>query len=291
MHPGTREFDQRSTLSRRIARPFRASPTSDPRREGASSAAFLPRLPRSSLPHCAMSHSTGRGASVSPQPEPSPQPSRALPPHQPPPAPRPAPPSRSPRPPRPARPAQTAQTAPSGRSAPAAATTGRSGEKSAPLGERTEPSGAERPESSPTERHEQHEQHEQHERPGRLRAADRDLVVALSPFEEPNPRIVTAAERAGALGLLDLGRDAGAARSAMAEIARRLGAGRYGVRVPAGCTVGPEELPAEVDTVLLADPAGHTPEGWPAGRPPTGGLGCGRRSPIRPKPRPRWPPG
>ncbi|WP_407841814.1 SDR family NAD(P)-dependent oxidoreductase [Streptomyces stoeckheimensis] len=58
----------------------------------------------------------------------------------------------------------------------------------------------------------------------------------------------------------------------MAEIARRLGAGRYGVRVPAGCPVTPGELPAEVDTVLLADPAQHTPDGvagWAAaaGRP------------------------
>ncbi|MCY0925397.1 SDR family NAD(P)-dependent oxidoreductase [Streptomyces sp. H27-H1] len=109
-------------------------------------------------------------------------------------------------------------------------------------------------------------------RPGRLRATDRDLVVAVSPFEEPNPRIVTAAERAGALGLLDLGRDAGAARRAMAEVARRLGAGRYGVRVPAGCPIGPGELAPEVDTVLLCDPATHTPDGvagWAAaaGRP------------------------
>ncbi|MFZ3492773.1 beta-ketoacyl synthase N-terminal-like domain-containing protein [Streptomyces sp. 5.8] len=109
-------------------------------------------------------------------------------------------------------------------------------------------------------------------RAGGLRVGGRDLVVAVSPFEEPNPRIVIAAERAGALGLLDLGRDAGAARRGMAEIARRLGAGRYGVRVPAGCPIGPGELPAEVDTVLLADPAGHTPDGvagWAAaaGRP------------------------
>lgn len=109
-------------------------------------------------------------------------------------------------------------------------------------------------------------------RSGGLRVGGRDLVVAVSPFEEPNPRIVIAAERAGALGLLDLGRDAGAARRGMAEIARRLGAGRYGVRVPAGCPIGPGELPAGVDTVLLADPAGHTPDGvagWAAaaGRP------------------------
>ncbi|WP_442816289.1 SDR family NAD(P)-dependent oxidoreductase [Streptomyces sp. NBC_01233] len=104
-------------------------------------------------------------------------------------------------------------------------------------------------------------------------AATRDLVVAVSPFEEPRPGIVTAAARAGALGLLDLGRDANAARDGLAESGRRLGgSGRYGVRVPAGCPLGPEELPAEVDTVLLADTGWHTPErvaAWAAaaGRP------------------------
>ncbi|MFI6004151.1 SDR family NAD(P)-dependent oxidoreductase [Streptomyces sp. NPDC051366] len=92
-------------------------------------------------------------------------------------------------------------------------------------------------------------------------AAIRDLVVAVSPFEEPHPRIVIAAERAGALGLLDLGRDPAAARRGFAELARRLGGRRrYGVRVPAGCPLGPEDLPPEVDTVLVADPAEHTPE-------------------------------
>ncbi|WP_234308497.1 type I polyketide synthase [Streptomyces sp. NRRL F-4428] len=98
--------------------------------------------------------------------------------------------------------------------------------------------------------------------------AARDLVVAVSPFEEPRPAIVTAAERAGALGLLDLGRDADAARRALAETGRRLGsasgapgasAGRHGVRIPAHCPLGPGDLPAQVDTVLLADPASFTP--------------------------------
>ncbi|MFI5669471.1 SDR family NAD(P)-dependent oxidoreductase [Streptomyces sp. NPDC051704] len=104
-------------------------------------------------------------------------------------------------------------------------------------------------------------------------AAPRDLVIALSPFEEPRPRIVIAAERAGSLGLLDLGRDPDLARTAFTELVRRLGPGRrYGVRVPAGCPLGPQQLPSEVDTVLLADPAEHTPErvaGWAAapGRP------------------------
>lgn len=192
---------------------------------------------------------------MSPQPEPSPQPSRAVPPPQPPPAPRAA------RPPRPERTSRRSRRSDR---------TGGPGQPGRGPEERDVPpsSGAaghpERPEreaSAPGPR------------PRRLRADDRDLVVAVSPFEEPNPRIVTAAERAGSLGLLDLGRDAAAARSAMAEIARRLGAGRpYGVRVPAGCPIGPGELPAAVDTVLLADPASHTADavaGWAAaaGRP------------------------
>ncbi|MEU9125990.1 SDR family NAD(P)-dependent oxidoreductase [Streptomyces sp. NPDC048506] len=88
---------------------------------------------------------------------------------------------------------------------------------------------------------------------------DRDLVVVLSPFEEPHERIVAAAERAGALGLLDLGRDADAARRALTLLGGRLRR-PYGVRVPAGCPLTPADLPDQVDTVLLADPAGYAPQ-------------------------------
>ncbi len=85
----------------------------------------------------------------------------------------------------------------------------------------------------------------------------RDLVVALTPFEQPDERIVAAAERAGALGLLDLGRHAAPARDALAGLARRLRR-PHGVRVPVGCPLTPGELPADVDTVLLADPEEFT---------------------------------
>ncbi|MFD3439718.1 SDR family NAD(P)-dependent oxidoreductase [Streptomyces sp. NPDC058685] len=80
------------------------------------------------------------------------------------------------------------------------------------------------------------------------RRSHRDLVVVVSPFEEPRPRMVAAAERAGALGILDLGRDRDRALAAMAALS-----GRYGVRVPAGCLLAPGDLPAAVDTVLLAE--------------------------------------
>lgn len=103
-------------------------------------------------------------------------------------------------------------------------------------------------------------------RPG---SAGRDLVVALSPFEEPGERIVLAAARAGALGLLDLGRDPGPARAALA----RLGELSYGVRIPVGCPLTPADLPEAVDTVLLADPrawAAPEPEAAPAHGPAPG---------------------
>ncbi|MGW1378754.1 SDR family NAD(P)-dependent oxidoreductase [Streptomyces sp. NPDC002446] len=101
-------------------------------------------------------------------------------------------------------------------------------------------------------------------RPAPPVAAGRALVVALTPFEQPDERIVAAAERAGALGLLDLGRDAGPARDALAGLARRLRR-PHGVRVPVGCPLTPDDLPATVDTVLLADPREFTgPLGQPA---------------------------
>ncbi|MGW7491700.1 SDR family NAD(P)-dependent oxidoreductase [Streptomyces sp. NPDC054786] len=109
--------------------------------------------------------------------------------------------------------------------------------------------------------------------PPRPETPGRDLVVALSPFEEPGERIVVAAERAGALGLLDLGRDADAARDALARTGRL----RHGVRVPVGCPLTPADLPDEVDTVLLADPRAYAATGPRAVPGPDDWAGSGRR--------------
>ncbi|MEV8021337.1 SDR family NAD(P)-dependent oxidoreductase [Streptomyces sp. NPDC086554] len=74
--------------------------------------------------------------------------------------------------------------------------------------------------------------------------------------------MVAAAQRAGALGLLDLGRDRDRARTALAALRGRR---PYGVRVPAGCPLTPDELPAAVDTVLLAEEWWRTGTGeWAA---------------------------
>ncbi|MCX5447780.1 type I polyketide synthase [Streptomyces nigrescens] len=92
--------------------------------------------------------------------------------------------------------------------------------------------------------------------------------MALSPFEEPGERIVLAAARAGALGLLDLGRDPGPARAALARLGGPGGLS-YGVRIPVGCPLAPADLPDAVDTVLLADPrAWADPRACAAPEPP-----------------------
>jgi acyl transferase domain-containing protein/NAD(P)H-dependent flavin oxidoreductase YrpB (nitropropane dioxygenase family)/NAD(P)-dependent dehydrogenase (short-subunit alcohol dehydrogenase family)/acyl carrier protein len=77
----------------------------------------------------------------------------------------------------------------------------------------------------------------------------RELVVGVTPFEEPNARLVVALGRAGALGVLDLGRDLGRARHALADVCRWW-RGSFGVRVPARCPLSPADLPEQVDVVV-----------------------------------------
>jgi len=84
------------------------------------------------------------------------------------------------------------------------------------------------------------------------RADARDLVVVVTPFAEPNAALVAGVERAGGLGVLDLGHDAARARRALADAARWCPA-TFAVRVGPAAPLLPEDLPAEVDTVLLAD--------------------------------------
>src|SRR4051812_33471446 len=68
----------------------------------------------------------------------------------------------------------------------------------------------------------------------------RDLVIGLTPFTEPNAALAVAVERAGGLGVLDLGRDVAAAREALSCVRRRW-KGFFGARVPVGCALSPED--------------------------------------------------
>jgi acyl transferase domain-containing protein/NAD(P)H-dependent flavin oxidoreductase YrpB (nitropropane dioxygenase family) len=82
------------------------------------------------------------------------------------------------------------------------------------------------------------------------RLQDRELVVGITPFEEPNAALVVALARAGSLGVLDLGRDYDRAQAALAEVCRWW-SGTFGVRLPIGCPLSPADLPSQVDVVVL----------------------------------------
>ncbi len=73
--------------------------------------------------------------------------------------------------------------------------------------------------------------------------------MGITPFEEPNAALTVALARAGAVGVLDLGRDAGRARVTLADVCQWW-PGPFGVRVPAGCPLSPADLPEQVDAVV-----------------------------------------
>ena len=90
----------------------------------------------------------------------------------------------------------------------------------------------------------------------------RELVLALSPCGLPNARLAAAAGRAGAIGVLDLGRAAAPARRALGlacwwtrAAGTQTGGDGFGVRAGAGCPISIEELetlaPGRVDVVVL----------------------------------------
>ncbi|MFF4529325.1 SDR family oxidoreductase [Streptomyces sp. NPDC001407] len=89
-------------------------------------------------------------------------------------------------------------------------------------------------------------------------------VIGVSPFGEADARLVAAVRRAGGLGVLDLGDGGRRAREALA-LARRWTGGAFGVRLPAGCALAPDDLSdlggTGPHTVLLAPGAE-----WPTGR-------------------------
>lgn len=82
-----------------------------------------------------------------------------------------------------------------------------------------------------------------------------DLVIGLTPFQQPDAGLVEAVSRAGALGVLDLGAGGRRAREELATLRGRF-TGRFGVRIGPDCRLDPAELRsrggAGPDTVVLA---------------------------------------
>ncbi|MDQ1651605.1 MAG: hypothetical protein QOI35_805, partial [Cryptosporangiaceae bacterium] len=88
----------------------------------------------------------------------------------------------------------------------------------------------------------------------------RTAVLGITPFAEPRAALVVAVERAGALGVLDLGRDPARAAAELAAVSRWW-AGSFGVRIAGDYPIG---LPSAVDTVVLAPGTTVDPERLPA---------------------------
>ncbi|MDD9371692.1 MAG: hypothetical protein PV358_16355, partial [Acidimicrobiales bacterium] len=86
------------------------------------------------------------------------------------------------------------------------------------------------------------------------RTREHDLIWIETPFEEPAPKLVVAAARAGASGVLDLGADAARGREALDVVTRRI-EGAFGVRASRRCALTAGDLPAAVDTVVVAEGA------------------------------------
>lgn len=75
-------------------------------------------------------------------------------------------------------------------------------------------------------------------------------IIVISSLGRPDANVVVAAGHAGALGVLDLGRDRAAAIRALEQL-RLAGPVGAGVRVPAGSDITPAALPPCVTTVVL----------------------------------------
>jgi len=76
-------------------------------------------------------------------------------------------------------------------------------------------------------------------------------IVAVTPFEAPDARLAAALGRAGALAVLDLGRDREAAKHALVALERESPRGEFGVRVVAAPVVEPSALPARIGVVIV----------------------------------------
>ncbi|MDQ0584738.1 SDR family oxidoreductase [Streptomyces rishiriensis] len=82
-----------------------------------------------------------------------------------------------------------------------------------------------------------------------------DMIIGITPFGEPDAGLALAIDRAGGLGVLDLGSGDRRAREALSRL-RRACPGTFGVRVGAHCRLTPADLePDGPHTVVLSPEA------------------------------------
>ncbi|MFG2602001.1 SDR family oxidoreductase [Streptomyces sp. NPDC048514] len=81
-----------------------------------------------------------------------------------------------------------------------------------------------------------------------------DLILCITPFDEPDAGLAAAATAAGGLGVLDLGTGDRRSREALSRLARSA-PGPFGVRVTGRCALAPGDLDGAPGTVVLASDA------------------------------------
>lgn len=88
-----------------------------------------------------------------------------------------------------------------------------------------------------------------------------DMIIGITPFGEPDAGLALAIDRAGGLGVVDLGSGDRRTREALSRL-RRASPGAFGVRVGAHCRLTPADLePDGPHTVILA--AETSGASWP----------------------------
>src|ERR1700744_1648771 len=75
----------------------------------------------------------------------------------------------------------------------------------------------------------------------------RDRVICLSPLERPDLGVAVAAQAAGAIGIVDLGRDVARGKAVLSRVPAGVG-----VRIPDGASY---DLPPHFELVMVAEPS------------------------------------
>ena len=75
-------------------------------------------------------------------------------------------------------------------------------------------------------------------------------VIGLTPFGRPDAHLLSALCRSGAVAVLDLGSDPHQAQSALQEAAASVP--EFGVLIPSGLSLAPDQLPENVSLVVLS---------------------------------------
>ena len=77
-------------------------------------------------------------------------------------------------------------------------------------------------------------------------------LITITPFEHPDERLAFSLHRAGAFSVLDIGYQLEVGKNIMLSLSKRIN-GSFGIRIPAGVSLAAEEIPENVETIILSD--------------------------------------